>query len=152
MVIIVVSIGIAFVYSYYSGYYYKSVFKADKVKITDMDTGENVIYVLDDYKRKNIISSFSNFPRNKLSIIIQYTQKYKVEFLKKDKVKLTTFVGKVESYDNNGNVNFQPTNSGLRNTLLYEHEGQEYIFYTRKYYISWSENFNKLILDKISSM
>lgn len=133
-------------------HYYKSVLSTDKIRITDIDTGENVIYPIDDNKRKKIISSLGLISKSTVNFIIEDTQIYKIELLKKDKTLITTFVGEVQSYEETGPLSFQPTpalDSYSKNTLLYEYKGKNYIFYTKKSYIFWSKTFYEVIFDKI---
>jgi len=151
LIFFLIIIGIYFIFADKTGYYYNRVFSADKIKITDIDKGENVIYVVDGYKRKDIISSFSLVPKSKANFMIQDTQINKVEFLKKEKVLLTVFVGKVQSCEEEGDLSFQPTTSEFKNTIIYEYKGEKYICYTGKFYISWSEAFYEIILDRIGS-
>ena len=146
VIFILIVIGIFLAFRDYTGYYYNRVSSSDKIKIRDIDSGEDFIYVIDD-NRKNIIPSFSLFPKNKANFKIEDTQIYKVEFLKKDKILLNILVGRVQTYEGGDNLDFQPTTSDQKNTLLYEHEGKEYISYTKRYYISWPENFYETIFD-----
>jgi hypothetical protein len=144
-------VGVCLIFMDKTGYYHYSVFSADKIRIIDIDKGENIIYVVDDLNRKNIIQSIYLFPKSKANFVIQDNQVYKVEFSKKNIVLLTVFVGRVQNYENKESINFQPTNSSSKNTMLYEYKNENYICYNRKFYISWSEKFYEFIFDKIDS-
>ncbi len=151
IIFVITSLVICFYYFYRdeTGDYYKRIFLAEKIQVTNLETGKSIDIRNEDLKGEDITLSFSLVPKNKSNITLEDKPLYEISFIEKNKILQTVFIASAIDLDAGDQLPFQPSNLASENTLVFEYDNEHYISYTQKYFIQFSSAFYECLFDEL---